>query len=368
MEKSYVVSFTIPGTLRSEQIELAYPHAEENSNVINVICGQNDTGKSYALEGLRQCLQLRWVHTQKKLPHSRINIIEMDLANGLHKGDIYVKMSSRLPQPKVLFLSGSSWKYMLNAGSIPMTRNPKKLPTHEVSYPILFSRFVYEQIKPHIGLTDLPTEKDWLENADIRRQVLFHLTANETLYKCKSEDDVVSLIEMALGALLYFRFVKVGSDSLGQVDFCLVYGDGSSRVYTEWSDGQRAVFYFLTLIRQVSPDILLLDEIENHLHPAYISNVLSFLKKHVAQSIVTTHHPHVVFSELVDKVVYIEATRFPRPEMAANEIDYVKKHFQSSPQRKFFMLETSFEKLAAIYKLFSRRDMQLLLQAHGVLQ
>lgn len=368
MTKSYVMSITIPGTLRSEPIELAFPSAGEDSNVINVICGQNNTGKSYALEGLRQCLQLRWIHAQETLPHSKSNIIEMDLANGLHKGDIYVRMSSRSPQPNVLFLSGSSWKYMLDAGSIALTRNPKRLPTHDVSYAVLFSRFVYEQIKPHIEHTELPSEKDWLENADARRRVLLHLTANDTLYKCKPKDDVVSLLETALGALLYFRYVKVGNDSLGQVDFCLVYGDGSSRVYTEWSDGQRAVFYFLTLIRQVCPDILLLDEIENHLHPAYISDVLSFLKKHVAQSIVTTHHPHVVFSELVDKVVYLEATRPPRPATSASEVDYFKKHFQGSPQRTFFTLENSFEKLAAIYKLFARRDMQLLLQAQRVVQ
>jgi len=363
-----VISITIPGTVRSEPIELAFPSAEDDSNVINIICGQNNTGKSYALEGLRQCLQLRWVHTQKTLPHSKCNIIEMDLANGLHKGDIYVKMSFRSPQPSVLFLSGSSWKYMLNAGSIALTRNPKKLPTHEVSYAILFSLFVYEQIKPHIKQTEYPSEKDWLENDDARRQVLLNLTTNDILYKCKSKDDVVGLLETALGALLYFRYVKVGDDSLGQVDFCLVYGDGSSRVYTEWSDGQRAVFYFLTLIRQVSPDILLLDEIENHLHPAYISDVLSFLKRHVAQSIITTHHPHVVFSELVDKVIYLEALRPPSPATSASEVEYVKKQFQSSPQRKFFTLENSFEKVAAIYKLFARRDMQLLLQAQGILQ
>jgi SAM-dependent methyltransferase len=118
----------------------------------------------------------------------------------------------------------------------------------------------------------------------------------------------------------------------------------------------------------VQPDILLLDEIENHLHPAYISDVLSFLKRHVAQSIVTTHHPHVVFSELVDRVVYIEAARPPLPPTSAQEMDYVKKHFQGSPQRRFFQIDTSFEKLAAVYKLFANHDRQLLLQAQRVLQ
>jgi energy-coupling factor transporter ATP-binding protein EcfA2 len=213
----------------------------------------------------------------------------------------------------------------------------------------------------------LPSDEQWLENVDSRRDVLLNIKPNNTLYKCKSDDNVISILERALGASLYFRYVKSGDDSLGQIDFCLVYGDGSSRVYTEWSDGQRAVFYFLTLIRQVAPDILLLDEIENHLHPAYISDVLSFLKGHVSQSIITTHHPHVVFSELVDKVVYLEVQRPPAPINSASEVDYVKKHFQGSPIRSFNTLDNSFEKLAAIYKMFSRRDMQLLLQAQGVL-
>lgn len=364
----YVMSITIPGMIRNEPIDLAYPSLPENCNLINVICGQNNTGKSYALEGLRQCLQSRWTHTQEKLPHTKNTLIEMNLDNGLHKGDIYVRMSSRTPQPSVLSFRGSSWKSMLDAGSIALTRNPKMFPTHDVSYAVLFSSFIYEQIKPHVEHTESLLEEDWIWNADARRQVLLHLTANSTLYKCKSNDDVVSVLESALGALLYFRYVKVGNDSLGQIDFCLVYGDGSSRVYTEWSDGQRAIFYFLTLIRQVHPDILLLDEIENHLHPAYISDVLSFLKKHVAQSIITTHHPHVVFSELVDRVIYLEAMRPTLPAASAQEVDYVKKHLQGAPLRRFFTLDNSFEKLAAVYKLFAQRDRQLLLQAQKVLQ
>lgn len=367
MTKPYVKSITIPGMVRSEPIDLAFPSVGDQSKVLNVICGQNNTGKSYALEGLRQCLQLRWAHTQEVIPHSKSGLIEMDPNNGLHKGDIYVTMTSRSPQPVALFFSGSSWKYMLEAGTVALTRNPKKTPTHHVSYADLFSRLIYEQIKPHIYPNELPLVEDWIENVDARRRVLQHLKPNDALYKCKSDDDVVKVLETALNAHLYFRYVKVGNDSLGQVDFCLVYGDGSSRVYTEWSDGQRAVFYFLMLIRQVRPDILLLDEIENHLHPAYISDVLSFMKKHIAQSIVTTHHPHVVFSELVDKVVYIEAARPPHPATSAREMDYVKKHYQSSPQRTFFTLDTSFEKLTAVYRLFAHHDRQLLLQAQRVL-
>ncbi len=68
MTLPYVRSITIPGTVNSVPINLAIPYAIVNSYVINVFCGQNNTGKSYTLEGLRKCLQLRWNHTQESKP------------------------------------------------------------------------------------------------------------------------------------------------------------------------------------------------------------------------------------------------------------------------------------------------------------
>jgi len=367
MTSSYVKSITIPGTVGNEPLPLAFPEPPQTPHVINVLCGQNNTGKSYVLDGLRKCLQLRWAHLETDPPHTREGLVQMDDYNGLHKGDIYVAMTARSPRPTVLSFRGSSWQNMSRAGTVALSRSPKKAPTNDVSYSELYFKFIHEQLGRVAVVTELPRLDEWINDQSARFRTLQCLQENDTLYKCSSESDLIGLVENILGGHLYLRYVKVGSDGIGQIDFCIVYPDGSSRVYTEWSDGQRAVFYFLTLIDQVRPDILLLDEIENHLHPAYISQVLEFVRKNTAQAILTTHHPHVVFSNLVDKVVYIEATRLHRPATAESEVAYVTKQYQSAPQRSLHTLDTDFEKLNSVYQLFAQHDRQLLLQAERVL-
>ena len=54
--------------------------------------------------------------------------------------------------------------------------------------------------------------------------------------------------------------------------------------------------------------IVLFDEIENHLHPAYMSLLLSALKERSVQTIVSTHHPHLIFSDHADRVFFLDTT------------------------------------------------------------
>jgi SAM-dependent methyltransferase len=106
---------------------------------------------------------------------------------------------------------------------------------------------------------------------------------------------------------------------------------------------------------------LLLDEIENHLHPQLITRALERIKATVPQSFVVTHHPHTIFTAHADRVFYFEgqsatAVASPPPK----ELRYNKVEAQRAPKRSVTTLVDSFAKVSGIYKLFDQRDRHLL--------
>lgn len=210
----------------------------------------------------------------------------------------------------------------------------------------------------HLRWSDVASEREWIVNGSLRRQIASKLAVESTIYLCDQSDPAVATLQEMFGATLYVRRAQTE-----QFDFALVYGDQRKVPYAEWSDGQQACFYLLTLVLLSKPDIVLLDEIENHLHPAYITKVLGFLKVHVGQSIVTTHHPHVIFSELADKVVYLEVSLPPRMSAPPASLAYEKHMYQKIPDRKAVSLDDDSARVTHAYKLFDLQDSQLLKQA-----
>ena len=104
---------------------------------------------------------------------------------------------------------------------------------------------------------------------------------------------------------------------------------------------------------------MLIDEIENHLHPAYITKLLEALRARRLQSIIVTHHPHVIFSELVDAVFYMErrATALTSPP---NQLKYLKHRDRRAPSRRVVSLADEFDKISYTYRLFDQHDNQLM--------
>lgn len=97
-----------------------------------------------------------------------------------------------------------------------------------------------------------------------------------------------------------------------------------------------------------------------------MTRLLEFLRREERQSIVATHHPHVIFSERVDKVIYLEMPRPGRMKRPPRIMNYAKGQFQTWPKRKAVSLEDAFELVTYAYKLFDLHDTQLLRQASRI--
>lgn len=180
----------------------------------------------------------------------------------------------------------------------------------------------------------------------------------EICYPCNPDHPLVGQIESVIpNRRLYYRFYHEKKEQIC-MEFVFVAPDGRITTQSKWSDGQKSVFYLLLNLYYQNSSVIILDEIENHLHPTYISKILSIIKKSGRQCIVSTHHPHVIFSEYVDRIYYIELEK--QDFLVQDRDDIAFKPSTKAFPRRIMDLMTDYHKISSVYKLFDHSDMQLL--------
>lgn len=199
-------------------------------------------------------------------------------------------------------------------------------------------------------------KESWLSERDYRQNFCAKIDPNK-LYKCDGKCEVTKGLEEITNGHLYYRY----NDETKNLELHLKYFDGQIFPNPSWSQGQRALFFYLCFIYHHTINILLVDEVESYLHPQYISFLCEKIKEKVPQSIITTHHPHVIFSKLIDQCWYIELDE-PKCKKPELEIDFEKRSKAVLPSfsRKIVDLNTEFEKVSMTYKLFDGYDNNLL--------
>jgi energy-coupling factor transporter ATP-binding protein EcfA2 len=215
-----------------------------------------------------------------------------------------------------------------------------------------FIEYLFRKLKKKF---DSEKWRDPKETA-FRLHILNELITTE-IYLAPRSNPIVALFEKLTQGRVYFGFSKPRK-SLPLFELHLVFTGQVIIPYANWSEGQKVLMSLLLLIHYEKPALLLFDEIENHLHPEYISAVLDFVKKRVPQTIITTHHPHIIFSMYADLVNYLdlEKSNADFPDIIPND-----KHSRfTPPKRTCQLLEKSYAKLLSSYKLFDAYDNQLL--------
>lgn len=321
--RNHIKRIFIPGIV--EEIVPATPFADRGA--INVFCGQNNSGKSHILKALAA------------------------IADGKQASAVYQGFSFDLHDHKRqvrAYLSGPHWnrKEVIGVISSRYRRIDQNKPADFRNFSL---RLFYEQLESQAFLANDEHDSDELiKTLDNIPDDEFQLTS------CNKHHEIIDFIEGVLNANLLYRKAK------GNIEFVLANPSGLIVPYPEWSDGQKTVFYFILCMQYWRPDVLFADEIENHLHPMFMSKLLEFIKQRVPQTFVATHHPHIIFSDYIDQAFYLE-TQNARAHAIISR--YTKVQQQKTPKRKLFLLSNSFSKLEATYKLFDVHDRQLLKQA-----
>src|ERR1035441_8351000 len=186
---AYLASIQVPGTVDKSRIELAVP---VSGHVINILCGPNNSGKTYILRETRRGVQAHWPQSGDQ------RIVEHDLRIELAGGNA---------QPKLLMLLGN-WKYKDKAGVVPLERRLPKKPNDLPNFESSFQRFIARQVQSY----GIAVDKDfWPDDTKKRVEATGTFELEHKLYITSRHDETVKRIETALGATLYFR--RTGSKS-----------------------------------------------------------------------------------------------------------------------------------------------------------
>ncbi|MBD5094156.1 MAG: AAA family ATPase [Subdoligranulum sp.] len=329
----YVTSLRIPGA--NSPINFLVPATR---GTVHLLCGENSVGKSYILNKLEALY--------RGVKDGSFNIETMEKDDGLNGS--------------IALFYGKIWKQKDRCGSFHFTNTKRKEVAPSDGPVELFSstlRFIYECAftSADISIDTFADMSAWKE----RMELLKDIEAEAKIcFPCPGSHPLVKQFESIVkGYRLYYQFFHEKRDEIC-FEFVLVSPDGYVSTQSKWSDGQKTVFYLLLNLYYQKSCFVILDEVENHMHPFFISKVLDIIRESGRQCILSTHHPHVIFSEYVDRIFYMELDEsgcFPQDR---EPIEY--RPTTRAFRRTVYDLETDFDKITNTYKLFDSRDMQLL--------
>jgi energy-coupling factor transporter ATP-binding protein EcfA2 len=332
----------VPGS--GEEMGLAQPRGPTGPGAINVLCGINATGKTHILRGIKAFL------TRLKDDGVDSSGVQVTLTR---------ELSATVSPPRVLsFINTAITKAKSGRSDLGIDKRGLDMPGDVTNYRVPMLEFFRRELMRRF--TDAPIlPEDWAEDA-ARRDTMARRLRADTVYSADPGDRFIAGIESVLNAQIYYRRAQKA-----QLELVKRTVDGVLQVYDKWSEGERAAFLVTGMVLLERPDIVLVDELENHLHPGLMSALLVFLRRNVPQTLITTHHPHVIFSEWVDRVIYIDTHRAARGADRPDTLPYTTAP-PPTPRRQITPLISDFDKLSSAYALFHQQDRRLLEQAELV--
>jgi AAA15 family ATPase/GTPase len=309
---------------------------------INVICGENAAGKSYIIRSLE-------------------GISSEANRRNLYQSGYHIEFTDSSRSPEIVTLE--PWKNLSFSGQMffdkqsdfSKVQDQKLLITVKFWLDIISSYYRTTQsveIDKSRWMADFQYRVELFEKMDLG-DVINALSFFESPFIGQFEQ----LFECEIGLRKRNRKVKILDITMDTEFGCFAFSN--------CSQGQKTVFNFLQTINYSDCDVFLIDEIENNLHPKYISKLMRYIKSSGRQFIITSHHPHVIFSRYTDTSLFIERVR---PRRSRRGIVYESENKKASIPRRVFPLNEGAAKIRASYLLFDESDADLLQQAGYVKQ
>lgn len=329
----YITSLRIPGT--NSLINFLVPTTR---GTVHLLCGENSVGKSYVLSKLESLY--------RGVKESGFDIETVDKDDGLNGS--------------IALFYGKVWKQKDRCASFHFTNTKRKEVAPSDGPVDLYSstlRFIYDSAfaNSNISIDSFADISSWKERMELLKDIEAEA---KTCFPCPANHPLVKQFESIVeGYRLYYQFFHEKRDEIC-FEFVLISSDGYVSTQSKWSDGQKTVFYLLLNLYYQKSCFVILDEVENHMHPFFISKVLDVIRESGRQCILSTHHPHVIFSEYVDKIFYMELVKNGSFQQEREPIE--NRQTRRVFRRRVYELETDFDKITNTYKLFDSRDTQLL--------
>lgn len=350
------IQFQSKKKTKTNLISIAAP--SKDSGAITVICGKNHSGKSYMLRRIQRNVVSRNQLIKKGL------VVEAEVVSTDDIGCYFIGSEGPLSS---VYVSN-----ILNIAKLARGTSTTQESNHKNRRHFSGRAENYDQIQIKECLEILVADvlqsyhfkqglgfdiNNWRDPKQTEYRInLLNTLLEKYIYRVTADLEIISLFERLTEGKLFFGVVTP-KNNLPIFELFLVFDEDIIIPLSNWSEGQQVLFTLLILLYYKKPDILLFDEIENHLHPEFISVILGYVKKNVPQTIISTHHPHIIFSRYVDVVHFLELEK-PLVELP-DVIEYDRQR-SKSPVRNVYALEKTYSKLISTYKLFDSYDNLLL--------
>lgn len=334
---SFIKRFRLHRTTDDSTVTCAIPDLLVGTGGVTALIGPNNAGKTYTLESLRHALD----------------------ETSQNRGTRIIGLECTVPDvlPRLLYLGNNSIHMgKVGQGIDPFVSkekigHPRDIPDYR---PAMIT-FLLDMLEYHLGTGFRTTFEQ--SSVPEQKHLLSTITPVTPLFLCRQEHALVARLQDFLQGTLYLRRTRQPPQEL--FEFVLAYDGASPVPFGQWSDGQKLAFLALVCLDMNKCDLVLFDEIENHLHPERISRFLRLIRARPVQMILSTHNPHVMFSELVDKVYFVE--QLCHPAAAPLRTLPFDKHTQHLiPERRFTDIEEEFTRIEHLYRLFDHHDQKLL--------
>lgn len=345
-------------TLRNN-IEIAQPSKDGGS--LTVLCGKNHSGKTYIVKRVHRSISQR----NKEIEINPEIIITRHAVDNIYTeysvdsnpiNSVFVTRIANITEllKSVSIISDNNYK---SRKYLQRSDNYDRIQIKECLEIFCFECLDYLFKRNSKNLKKEKWKKP--ENIEYRKVILDSLS-RESLYLTPRDNQIIKSFEEITQGKVYFG-ISDSQSSIGVMpvfELRLAFNDEIIIPLGGWSEGQKVLFSLLILIYYAKPDVLIFDEIENHLHPEYISLLFEFIKKNVPQTIITTHHPHIIFSRFVDMVNYLEFEK--SSDSLPDIIEKKRSAKMKSLKQTNVILSKNYSKLISTYKLFDSYDNQLL--------
>lgn len=322
-------SLTMPTTKGANPILFPVP-GKDSPGTVTVLCGPNGGGKSFILRTLVNLLN---DNDAARTPRSQ----------GWSLKRTEAAASNYRPRHHTTEMrSAGIFSYSRAGQSIKPDRTEKHAQM------LIFGMLL--RSLPQFKLFDF---NRWMSSPSYRQSQIVAIgpvDEERPYWFLQDATEFVRIFNQSFQARLGVRRTKDG------LELMMAWGSGSSAPYPNWSDGQKSFFTILAVTELIKPSIYIFDEVENFLHPELISQLIEHVKKNCRQTILSSHHPHLIFGNSIDAVYYVEHDGAIGD--APNRT--LKYQLQPAIRRRITLLDDQRSKLASTYRLFDMRDAALL--------
>lgn len=343
---------------------------------LNIICGENGIGKTNILDSIAHCLSLRSSKILRKKAGSENAKIQLVTDRN---SDTPFLSAIKTFEPRDnsgghdLILKEFDRNFLKNNEPYLIYFNTERL----FSYKWIESLNVYEQAERHLrNLDGVSNEKakDWF----IKNELL-----SSQSYTTKNDKNSIELAKKAFGILNQsYSFFALKQDMeiyidtpTGMIPYEYLSSGFKTCISIMWGIIREVQIRFPDMDIQDFNGVVLIDEIELHLHPEWqgkICNALTTLFPNI-QFIISTHSPHVIQTAEAKEVIALSGEN---GHLEKRTLDIAPHGFKGWTVEEILtdvmgMRDVRTEKYREIYTKFSRalddNDIKAATEAHNEL-